>query len=660
MKKLLSLFMATALSFGTVCTNAFAAENEKSTQQAVLEKIKDRLGNTDRYENFNASYYGETGQKQYSFDWSTKDGKKSLSVSCTENGIITDYYSYDEDNDYEETSKKDLYAQAGKLADGLNPNLDVILKKNNLHKNGTFYIQRTENSVPVAGETGYISISSDGEKIKNYSLSYSGDYSFDSLTKTISKDEAKKAFADKIGLKLVYKMDYDKKEVYMAYVPKEENTYINALNGTAFKPQNDGNRVFAGNLESSASADMAKGNDNGALSEREIKEFEKINNLMGKDELFAKVRALSVLNISSKAVVSEFNMYYDEYTDRYCASMNFKDGDKEGNIYLNAKTGEILNFYRYSDTENKKLDENTAAAKAEAVLKALAPDKADEFKREGKIGGHYGAAVDYKRYVSGIECKFDGVSIDLDGNGDVESYSISYTDAKFPSKSSAITQDKALENIFSQVPYEIKYIFDYSAKKYVAAYVFGSYDISLNAVTGELLNKNTASDEIDFSNYYTDINDSYAKAAIEKIADYGIYFDDKAFKPNENIKQKDFLAMLCSAFSYNNGAINDDAYDNAYDWAKRRGIITKEEENRDKQITRLDAAKYIIRAMGLEEAAKLDIYKAQFSDVKTDIGYSAILSGMGIMSGNGKGSFNPNGTLKRADSAVVIMKVIEK
>ena len=264
MKKLLSLFMATALSFGTVCTNVFAAENEKSTQQAVLEKIKDRLGNTDRYENFNASYYGETGQKQYSFDWSTKDGKKSLSVSCTENGVITDYYSYDEDNDYEETSKKDLYAQAEKLAEGLNPNLDVILKKNNLHKNGTFYIQRTENSVPVAGETGYISISSDGEKIKNYSLSYSGDYSFDSLTKTISKDEAKKAFADKIGLKLVYKMDYDKKEVYMAYVPKEENTYINALNGTAFKPQNDGNRAFAGNLESSASADMAKGNDNGA------------------------------------------------------------------------------------------------------------------------------------------------------------------------------------------------------------------------------------------------------------------------------------------------------------------------------------------------------------------------------------------------------------
>ena len=97
MKKLLSLFMATALSFGTVCTNAFAAENEKSTQQAVLEKIKYRLGNTDRYENFNASYYGETGQKQYSFDWSTKDGKKSLSVSCTENGVITDYYSYDED-----------------------------------------------------------------------------------------------------------------------------------------------------------------------------------------------------------------------------------------------------------------------------------------------------------------------------------------------------------------------------------------------------------------------------------------------------------------------------------------------------------------------------------------------------------------------------------
>ena len=98
MKKTISLLIASVLVFGAAVSSyaaaapAIAEKKEVLAQQSVLEKIKDRIGNTDEYENFYSDVYGGGNENIYAFDWSTEgEDRKSLSVTATDDGIITNY-----------------------------------------------------------------------------------------------------------------------------------------------------------------------------------------------------------------------------------------------------------------------------------------------------------------------------------------------------------------------------------------------------------------------------------------------------------------------------------------------------------------------------------------------------------------------------------------
>lgn len=665
MKRFFAVLMAAVMSLGTAAS--VFAEDTKTEQQAVLEKIKTRIGNTDEYENFHSSVYGNGDDRVFCFEWSTEDGK-NFSVSATKDGVITNYYKY-EVNEYatESVSKNaggEMAAKAEKLAEMLNPDLDIKVKAiRGYSDNLSFNVQRIENGIPVESETGYIQLKDGGNEIKEFYIDYNCGYKFDSVSKVISKEEARKAFSEKIGLKAVYCKDYGKNDgndIYMAYVPAKTGVYINALNGMVFEPKY-GDYKFASN-SSAGMAEEDAAEDSGALSETEIKEFEKINGLMSKDELFGGLKSISVLGLGSSCKADSFDLYYDSYKDMYCASIAFSEGSGDdkasGYVSMDAKTGEVLSYNRYIEKEGTALEESAGSAKAAAALKALAGEKAAEYQKLSYNSDKYYTNVRYARYVNGIECTFDGATVGLNSDGTVRNYYISYTNGKFPSKANAITAQAAEDKIFSEISYDVRYIGDADSKKYVPAYVFGAYDISVNAITGEFVNDVTEYDDISFEGYYSDIASSYAKDMIVKIAEQGIYFADKSFKPDENIKQKDLLAMLHNVFEYNTGAINEETYDTVYRWAKRNGVLKEGEESREAAVTRLEAAKFIIRYMGCEDVAKLDIYVPKFNDVKTELGYTSILSAMGIMNGNGKGSFNPDGLLKRADAAVVVYKCI--
>jgi hypothetical protein len=667
MKGFFAVFMAAVMSLGTAAS--VFAEDTKTEQQAVLEKIKPRIGNTDEYENFHSSVYGNGDDRVFCFEWSTEDGK-NFSVSATKDGVITNYYKY-EVNEYatESVSKNaggEMAAKAEKLAEMLNPDLDIKVKAiRGYSDNLSFNVQRIENGIPVESETGYIQLKDGGNEIKEFYIDYNCGYKFDSVSKVISKEEARKAFSEKIGLKAVYCKDYGKNDgndIYMAYVPAKTGVYINALNGMVFEPKY-GDYKFASN-SSAGMAEEDAAEDSGALSETEIKEFEKINGLMTKDQLFSKLKAIAVLGLGSDCKAENFDLYYDSYKDIYCAYISFSEGNGDNKINgyasMDAKTGEVLNYNRYIEKEGTAFEESAGSAKAVAALKALAGEKAAEYEKSSYNSDKYYTNVTYARYVNGIECTFDGATVGLNSDGTVRNYYISYTKENFPSKANAITAQAAEDKIFSEISYDVRYIGDVDSRKYVPAYVFGAYDVSVNAITGEFVNDVTQYDDISFEGYYNDIAESYAKDMIVKIAEQGIYFADKSFKPDENIKQKDLLAMLHNVFSYSTGVINDETYDVVYRWAKRNGVLKEGEENREAAVTRLEAAKFIIRYMGCEDVAKLDIYVPKFNDVKRELGYTSILSGMGIMNGNGKGGFNPDGLLKRADAAVVVYKCINR
>jgi len=91
-------------------------------------------------------------------------------------------------------------------------------------------------------------------------------------------------------------------------------------------------------------------------------------------------------------------------------------------------------------------------------------------------------------------------------------------------------------------------------------------------------------------------------------------------------------------------------------------IITKEEKSPESAVTRQDAAKFAIRFLGLDKAAKDgDIFKNVFNDQITGgyLGYAAIAKSLGIMRGDPKGNFNGTRDLTRAEAAAIIFNLLK-
>ncbi len=666
MKRILSIFLSLVLSLGSLST-VFAAD-ETTKQQQVLEKIKGRIGDTERYENFTADSYNNI----YGFSWENEG--ESLYVTATEDGFITDY-SYYNNMDTEDGPKivdlAEAKTNAKNIVNALNPGFEFTLESSSSSRGGTpsFFIQRTEKGIPVDGDTGYIELEAEGWGLSNFYITYTPDLGFSDAKSVISKEEAEKIYMEKLGLKLVYKPVYKdgERQFVLAYDAKENNKYVNAVTGGIFDYQqslenykNEGVSMGAG-----ATADAAESE---ALTEREKEEFDKIAGLKSTEELDKALRAIKILGIDDTYTLESTSLYYDDYNKRYYGTLGYenKDKDKGGiSVTVDPSNGDILIFSTYggeAETTENVISKEEAAKKAQEVFNALAGERGKEYKLNEASTDKYGSWTDFIRYKDGAECTMDSGYVSFDSSGNLKYFSISYSYGDFPSVSSAITFDEAAKIIFENMPYRVVYMADYGTKKFVPVYGFERENIALNAVTGEFINKITTVEDDLFTYYYKDIDNSYAKDMIITLAQYGVYFEDTNFRPTEAITQKDFVAMLYCAIRGTGAPINDDTYEEAYEYLQRRGIIDLSEivfnMADNPPIRREQAAELIIRMLGYEDIAKLDIYAPQFSDVTEDIGYSSLLKGLGIMQGAGDGKFNPKGSITRQDAAVIIYKAL--
>ena len=93
----------------------------------------------------------------------------------------------------------------------------------------------------------------------------------------------------------------------------------------------------------------------------------------------------------------------------------------------------------------------------------------------------------------------------------------------------------------------------------------------------------------------------------------------------------------------------------------QNSIISEDERDDDAEVTREEAAVYMIRAIGAENYAKYnDIYVTPFNDVTENKVYIALLSAMGVLSGDGNGNFNPNREMTRAGSIIMIYNYLSR
>lgn len=668
MKKLLAVASALALTVSAVSPAVLAAEtlatqqtetSARENMQKILESVKQRVEIPSECSEFSSRTEEQYGEKVYNFTWNEKDGNKSVNITCTADGVITNYsingFKSDDKNNtpnLPKISESDAKKTAENFLKQINPDFPYEIKidesNGSIFGNGyTFYIKTYVNGVLFTNGNGSVNIDGTDGYVMGFDLGYI-QADFPSINNAISVDEAKKAYSDKLGLGLVYCTYIDEDGNTVAYpVYTQEysyDKYINALTGDVVDVTNY--RYFTGNKFESAKGDTA---DSG-LTEQEIKELDNIDGLISRTALENKLKSNKLLSIPKNIntdSISLYKNYDDEYT--YSVSMS----NDKCNIYtsVDAKTGEIKYYSRWGEDDSKGKNNDDSA------LKTLAGDKAKEYKYDEN--SHL-----YVRYVNGIKVIGDYVNVTTN-NGVLTDFSMNYTDTEFPSIENAMSKEDAENILFDAKDYSIVYMQNYTdnTREIIPVYTIDTENI--NPFTGKFVDYQNKEITEDASSKieYSDIDGHYAEKYIKELAYYGIGFEGGEFKPDEKITQKDFLALLMS-INGNDIIVLKNNLEQA-NWVYRNStqnsIISEDERDDDAEVTREEAAVYMIRAIGAENYAKYnDIYVTPFNDVTENKGYIALLSAMGVLSGDGNGNFNPNREMTRAESIIMIYNYLTK
>lgn len=668
MKKVVSIISAAAIALSMI-TPAVFAEDNSAEMKTVLKSVKERVEIPAECTEFSSSNSTSYGTTQYSFSWNTKKSEEYnyVRVECLSDGTVTSYSTnLKPDEEYPripDLTKEEAKERAEDFINKINPDFPYNVTVNDegmgsLYGSYSFATQVYINEIPVDG-TGRISVDGDSGKVDSFYLNYvSAEYP--SLEGAISVDDAKKAYSEKLGLKLVYKMymdDDNNYHAYPAYIQKETGkNYINALTGDVIDISRN---IAYGNRFSAALSDKGSiaEDEEAGFSEEELKELENVNGLISKEDIEKQLRGNEILNIPSEMKLQHISLtkvFYnkDEYRYYMTMSMPEEKGQTTINAYLDAKTGEILSYNRFGDSYD---DEHKTENRNDEAVKVLAGDKAGEYEYSEENG--------YQRFVNGISAEGDRIFINT-VNGVITYYNISYTNAEFPSVDGVISKEDAEKVMFDKNGYDMVYKQCMDENKITPVAVYEHKYININALTGKVCGYNGEEETAEDSRKieYSDIDNHYAKQVIETLAYYGVGFDGGEFKPDEKITQKDYLSLLSAINQSPIVILRDNAaqYSSVYSNAIRHSIISKDERDDDAIVTRETAAIYMIRAIGAEEYAKYnDIYVSPFKDVTENKGYISLLSAMGVVSGDDE-NFAPKREITRAESAVMIYNYLTR
>lgn len=684
LRKIGSILLVVAMLTSFFASAAGAQATAEAREAEVLAVVRTRIGDTSRYTEFeSSSRTAKNGVITYRFEWYTEQGDDYaiLSVSCTSGGVITEYYLYDSATEMkyntanlDKMPRAEAMEKAKVLMDKLNPQLSNVLvlsesgQTESVYDTGhVFPVSRMENGLLFYGQTGSVSVNATADVLESFYINYDETLVVPEKQSLISKAEAEATYAELLGMKLVYK-SYTRdgeRTIYPVYVPASASyMYVDATKYRAvldMRSASGGDKYVSGVLGDSAAGENDS-MDSIEFTEAELAELAKVEGLADSNAVLESLLKNTLLDIPENPVLMRTARNKDVYADAYTYSYYIKGDSTSANITADAKTGALLSYSTYRASAAEDETDTTALAKAAAeqlcgnMFGEYRPDEAGESK----------TSVRYYRYVNNVPYYNDSIYVSVHPkSGKVTNFSATYTDAEFPSVEGVLNPVQAAEALFARVNYTPQLMARYDEDgvgTVQTVYVLEeSKPTSIEPFTGALLQ--------DYSNEpytenvwngYTDIEGHYAQKQIETLARFGIRFADETCKPDAVITQAEFVSLLANAF-YDISATVGTEVDFAYRLATNNGILSATERADDVPLTRLSAAVYMIRAMGLDEVASLEgIYVCPFNDVTENIGHVSLLGAMGVVRGDGAGSFNPGEALTRADAAILIYNYLSR
>jgi len=711
LKKKISLLLAFIFIVSFIIPlNGYAADMNQELENAIrIAKTKFEIPQDYK---FNSSIGTSGTKKIYYLDWNSKDDANpaSIYVAVDEKGVIISYSSYSM-NDYKINSKlpklsrHDAKAMAEKYIENIAPGLMKNLAYEEpgeisiLDTSYYFTYYRVVNGVPFYNDRVNVTVSRDTGALREYNRRWTEDAVFPGAKNVISLDEAQKAYAEKLGIRLTYKTYVTEEGIkaYLVYSPKYSNNYygIDAITGEKQRLGRD--YILYGAMENGqAIAKEAMADRAGRaveLTPDELAAVQEAGLLKSLEEVEEIARSSKFLNISPEHARQSYQLSTNwPERNEYVWSLQFAKPKEPGqsedyiSVSVNAKTGVIVSFYRgsaYADGALPKDKFETVKKNVDAFLSVYYPEyyrqvEYDEGSDEDYAGtSNESYYLNYRRIVNGAVCPDNGINVNYDNvNGMITSFNLSWYNITFPTASKAMSIDEANGKLFEKVGLGLEYRYKYIdasginplnesevKPELVLVYTLKPgkpFDIDAN--TGELLNYGGTPYKEPVKIEYTDIDGHYAKEEIMVLAEYGIYLEGTEFRPEAKITQKEFLSLLSKTLSYYRpiltSASTSEEIDDLYAFLQREGVIKTGEKNPDAAVTREEAVKFAIRALKYDKVADIKgIFNCSFKDKgqidENLIGYVTIASGLGIVSGSG-GNFRPRDHLTRAESIVMI------
>ena len=673
----LSLVLASAIP-------GFAEESDSKDLEKAILAVKNVVTIPSDYKDFNysSSQYDKDGvtTSVWYLNWYKDEYAAGISATVDQNGHLTNYNKYVEKQN---EGIGNVTRGVGKLAASTflskaRPDIAADMRLMETKVNSNTYrhyynYKLYKNDVAVSFVQVNIEVDKfTGEVVSFYGIDPGQKFSdLPSKDGVIGLDAAKKAYLEKIGIKLSYysNFDYNKKTltVFPAYSGTGSGSKaIDGKTGESVNLYQYYSIYDKGGMGGDSKTSNASAVEN-AMTKEELAAIDKISGLMSKEKAESALRSL-VPGITSdmKVTNASLSKNYIE-SSKYLWEIGFEGAYG----IINAKTGELVSFYLYKEELSKGnvgISEGKAKEKAENFIKKVASEKfqqAKYYENTGYIDIYTDESqitqytFNYQRQINGIGFMNNGFSVTVDkASGMITQYNCNwYDDIEFPGIENVITEETAFNIINETGNLQLMYA-KVNKGEIGLVYDFENSvgEFLLDPVKGTKLNwdgkpyKETTMPE------YTDIKGHWSEKIVNSLLDNGYYLEGEKFNPNQKITQISFLRFLYSTMQ---AYYDDDAF---YKMLKSDGIVKDNEKAPKAELTRQDAAKFVVRYLKQDKSAEHpEIFINPFKDRITTSykGYAAVCYGLKIMQGDTKGRFNGTKILTNAESASIIYKVLE-
>jgi hypothetical protein len=705
-KRIIGILTAAALtlSLAPVTAPVFAAETDGL--EAAILAAKRLIDVPAEMDEFNYAHYTSgiedadgSPYVTYSLNWSGDYGAVSAEVA---DGKLLSFYRYDMGQEQIKDSAAVSRDDARKTAESflaaadkeLAAKMELVKTTNvvNARAYGFSFVMK-ENGIPADFVTAQIDVDKYTGELANYY--WNGIFEKPDLPdgkSSISKEEAAEAFLAADGVRPEYRAWYDrenkKRFVMPVYALKSRYLAIDAATGESITTGADF-PVFVGMR--TANAEDAKADDEGApqLTEAEIAALDTLGGLLTADE--ARAALIRLFPDARNGNVSSESIRRDPFDEtRYTWSFRFEKELAAGEVgvrtyadaSVDAKTGEVLTWH-YSEnapnagsprvsydsalkTASDFVEKNTRAGRT-LRLSEEDEERIDYYRTtEDEI---YNYSFGFDRYENDVIFRDNGVNIVVDARtGKIMNYNCNwFENIDIPpagERGWANERDTAFNLYDFNSEFGLKYtkVYPSDGGKAFTVLVWHwtapeGYNYIIDGESFERLG-NDGKRYVNVSEMsYDDITGHWVEAVVNELLENGYYINGDSFVPGERITQEVFLHYLYSPEQSYYGS-----RDEFYRMLANNGVVKPEERAPDAEISRYDAAKFVIRHIGQQRVAEHpEVFTNVFNDNVAEEyrGYVAVAKALSIIGGDSTGNFNGGRILTRAEAAVVILNALK-